>query len=56
MDLELENVSYVAVKEKLDNKKKRVAVLEKEIADLEENKRDKEEQIRLINRGKIKEN
>lgn len=53
MDLELENVSYVAVKEKLDNKKKRVAVLEKEIADLEENKRDKEEQIRLINRGII---
>lgn len=53
MDLELENVSYVAVKEKLEEKKKRVTVLEKEVTDLEESKRDKEEQIRLINRGII---
>lgn len=51
MDLEVENVSYVAVKEKLEDKKKRVAELEKEVTDLTENKRDKEDQVRLIDRG-----
>ena len=53
MDLEVENVSYVAVKEKLEEKKKRVTQLEREVTELTESKRDKEEQIRLIDRGVI---
>lgn len=53
MDLEVENVSYVAVKEKLEEKKKRVTQLEREVTELAESKRDKEEQIRLIDRGVI---